>query len=92
MLKVVASNRFKKDLKIAHKRGLDLTLLNQVVEKLARQEVLPTSLRDHALTGQWSNYRECHIKPDWLLVYRIDEDKVELFLFRTGTHADLFNM
>ena len=92
MLKVVASNRFKKDLKLAHKRGLDLTLLNQVVEKLAMQEVLPTSLRDHALTGQWSNFRECHIKADWLLVYRIDEDELALFLFRTGTHADLFNM
>lgn len=52
MLKIVASNRFKKDLKLAHKRGLDVTLLNHVVNKLARQEVLPTSLRDHALTGQ----------------------------------------
>ena len=92
MLKIVASNRFKKDLKLAHKRGLDLSLLNQVVEKLAKQEDLPTSLRDHALTGQWSNFRELHIKPDWLLVYRVDEDEVELFLFRTGTHADLFNL
>ncbi len=92
MLKVVASNRFKKDLKLAYKRGLDLTLLNQVVEKLAKQEILPPSLRDYALTRQWSNFRECHIKPDWLLVYRIDEDEVELFLFRTGTHADLFNL
>lgn len=90
MLKVVASNRFKKDLKLAYKRGLDLTLLNQVVEKLAKQETLPASLRDHALSGQWSNYRECHIKPDWLLIYRIDTDELELFLFRTGTHADLF--
>lgn len=92
MLKIVASNRFKKDLKLAHKRGLDVTLLNHVVNKLARQEVLPTSLRDHALTGQWSNFREFHIKPDWLLVYRIEEDEIALFLFRTGTHADRFNM
>lgn len=92
MLKIVASNRFKKDLKIAYKRGLDLTLLNQVVDKLAKQEVLPSSLRDHALTGQWSNYRECHIKPDWLLIYRINYDEVELFLLRTESHTYLFNM
>lgn len=58
MLNTVASNRFKKDLKIAQKRGLDLALLNHVVKKLAMQEVLPTSLRDHALSGQWSKFRE----------------------------------
>lgn len=92
MLKIVAAKHFKKDLKLACKRGLDVQLLNQVVENLAKQEALPASAHDHALTGRWSGFRECHIKPDWLLIYRIDDGELELFLFRTGSHADLFNM
>lgn len=90
MLKIVSSNRFLKDLKIAKKRGLDLTPLNEVVEKLANQEKLEPKYRDHALGGDYNDFRECHIKPDWILIYSIDDEELELFLFRTGTHSDLF--
>lgn len=72
------------------KRGLKLNLLEDVVNTLAIQEPLPTSNCDHALTGNYAGYRECHIAPDWLLIYRVDEDELFLFLFRTGIHSDLF--
>ena len=90
MLKIVRSNRFVKDLKLAKKRGFDLSLLSEVVTKLARQEPLDPRYRDHALSGNYIDLRECHIKPDWLLVYSVDDQELELFLFRTGTHSDLF--
>ncbi len=90
MLKIVASNRFKKDLKLAAKRNLDLRKLSVVVDMLARQEALPAELRDHSLVGEYASFRECHIEPDWLLVYRLENDALELYLFRTGTHSDLF--
>lgn len=70
MVKVVLSNHFKKDLKTVSKRGYDLELLNDVVEMLANLEPLPPKNRDHNLTGEFSGFRECHIQPDWLLVYR----------------------
>lgn len=91
MLDVVLSNRFRKDLKLASKRGYNLNLLDEIVDKLARREPLPDKNRDHGLTGDYIGFRECHIQPDWLLVYRIDEDELFLFLSRTGTHSDLFN-
>jgi mRNA interferase YafQ len=91
MLDVVLSNRFKRDLKLAAKRGYDLGLLDEIVEKLANRETLPEKNRDHGLTGDYIGFRECHIQPDWLLVYRIDEDELFLFLSRTGTHSDLFD-
>lgn len=90
MLTIVRSNRFLKDLRIAIKRGLDLSALEVVVDKLARQETLEPKYRDHALTGEYRDFRECHIKPDWLLVYCINDEELELFLFRTGSHSDLF--
>ena len=90
MLKVVASNRFKKDLKAAAKRGLDLEKLNAVVNTLASGKPLPPQNRDHELTGNYRSFRECHVAPDWLLIYRIEKDDLLLFLFRTGSHADLF--
>ena len=90
MLKIVASNQFKKDLKLARKRGLDINRLRDVVNTLARQQKLDNHYRDHSLTGEYRDFRECHIKPDWLLIYRIEDDALELFLFRTGTHSDLF--
>lgn len=80
---------FKKDLKKAIKRGCDIDLLEDIVEKLLCGETLPEKYRDHALTGNWKSHRECHITPDWLLVYRIIEDKLILSLVRTGTHSDL---
>ena len=90
MLKIVLSNRFKKDLKIAKKRGLNLELLKTVVNTLASGQKLDRQYRDHDLTGEYAGFRECHMQPDWLLVYRIEQEELELFLFRTGTHSDLF--
>ncbi len=89
-LEIIASNKFRKDLKLARKRGLKLEKLNAVVEMLANQLPLDIRYRDHALTGDYGDFRECHIEPDWLLIYRQDEDVLALFLFRTGSHSDLF--
>ena len=91
MLEIVLSNRFKKDLKMAKKRGYNLDLLNDIVEKLAKQEPLPKKNRDHSLTGDFIGFRECHIQTDWLLVYRVNDEELILFLTRTGTHSDLFD-
>ena len=90
MLTIVRTNRFLKDLRIAKKRGLDLTILDEVVTKLASSEKLDSKYKDHALYGELQDFRECHIKPDWLLIYSIDGEELELLLFRTGTHSDLF--
>jgi mRNA interferase YafQ len=90
MLKIVISNQFKRDLKLASKRGLDLDLLDWTVTKLANEEELPAKFKDHELTGDYKGFRECHMRPDWLLVYRANDEELELFLFRTGTHSDLF--
>lgn len=90
MLKIVLSNKFKKDLKLAQSRGCDLDLLEEIVNKLAAQETLAPKYRDHALSGNYAGFRECHIKPDWLLIYRIHEGELLLFLVRVGSHADLF--
>ena len=90
MLEVVLSNRFKKDLKTAARRGYDFDLLVEIVDKLARRELLPEKNKDHALSGDYLGYRECHLAPDWLLVYRVLEDSLVLYLMRTGTHSDLF--
>lgn len=90
MLKIVLSSKFQKDLQLAKKRGFDLSLLEEVVNKLANQEKLEPKYKDHQLAGKFSDFRECHIKPDWLLIYSIDDHELELFLFRNGTHADLF--
>ncbi len=90
MLDIILSNRFKNDLKLLSKRGYNLQLLDDLVECLAKQNSLPLKNRDHSLVGTYIGYRECHIQPDWLLIYRIDEDDLVLFLSRTGTHSDLF--
>ncbi len=90
MLNVIFSNRFKKDLRLAQKRGCRLDLLEEVVDKLAAGEKLPDKHKDHELVGDYIGFRECHIQPDWLLVYRIENEDLILFLARTGTHSDLF--
>jgi len=90
MYKIVVSKQFEKDFKLAKKRGLDLTRLETVVNLLASGKVLPKRYRDHALGGNYRDFRECHIRPDWLLIYRIEKDELMLFLFRTGSHSDLF--
>ena len=90
MLNIVLSNRFKKDLKIISKRNYNLDLLDEVVSTLAEQKPLPEKNKDHPLTGDYIGFRECHIQPDWLLVYRVEDEDLILFLSRTGTHSDLF--
>jgi len=86
---VSPTKAFKKDYKRAGKRGLDLTKLQRVVDLLADGRPLPEANRDHALTGNWAHHRECHIAPDWLLIYQIHENVLVLELTRTGSHADL---
>ena len=84
------TNQFKKDYKLALRRHQNIKLLNDVITKLAMGESLPPKNKDHALTGDWIGHRECHIQPDWLLIYRIEEDILVLTLSRNGTHSDLF--
>lgn len=81
---------FKKDYKLAKKRGMKIDLLKEIISKLALGEPLPEKNRDHALTGDWIGHRECHIQPDWLLIYRIEDNVLVLTLARTGSHSDLF--
>lgn len=83
------TSAFSKDLKKIKKRGYNIDLLESVVDKLQTGEQLEPKYKDHLLTGNWKGFRECHIQPDWLLVYRIYEDKLLLVLTRTGTHSDL---
>ena len=90
MLNIIMSNQFKRDLKLARKRGLDIALLDAVVTQLANELPLAAKYRDHDLKGDYAGFRECHIMPDWLLIYRIDGNDLMLFLTRTGTHSDLF--
>ena len=87
---VKPTTQFKKDYKLAVKRGLKIDLLKDIIAALAMGEKLPEKNRDHALTGNWVGHRECHILPDWLLIYRVAGE--ELYLVRTGTHADLFDL
>ena len=80
---------FSKDLKRIKKRGYNLSLMNEVVKLLQNGELLPEKYKDHALTGNWKGFRDCHIQPDWILVYRVYHNKLLLVLSRTGTHSDL---
>lgn len=90
MYNIVATNKFKKDLKLAIKRGYNINLLNDIVEKLVKGEKLPDKNKDHSLIGNYLGCRECHITPDWLLIYEICDNQLILYLTRTGTHSDLF--
>lgn len=91
-LKVKYSGRFRRGLRLAVKRGLDISLLEEIVEKLRVRAVLDAKYKDHALSGKYKGYRECHIQPDWLLIYLVEDDILTLTLVDTGTHADLFKM
>ncbi|WP_325200865.1 type II toxin-antitoxin system YafQ family toxin [Oscillibacter sp.] len=90
MLTIRYEKSFKKDYKRVKRRGYDIELLENVLELLARQEPLPPKYKDHALTGEYKGFRECHITPNWLLVYEIHDQELILVLTRTGTHSDLF--
>ncbi len=87
---VKSTAQFKKDYKLAIKRGLRISLLEDVVAALAMGETLPDKNKDHPLTGNWAGHRECLILPYWLLIYRIEDDMLVLTLTRTGKHSDLF--
>lgn len=89
-LTVKLTTIFKKDYKMAMKRGRKLELIDKVITTLAMGENLPNENRDHDLHGNWKGYRECHIQSDWLLIYKIEKDILVLTLTRTGTHSDLF--
>ena len=89
---LILTGKFKKSLKLARKRGLDISLLENVVTMLQNNIVLEEKYKDHELKGKYHGFRECHIQPDWLLIYLIEEGILTLTLVDTGTHADLFNM
>ena len=90
MLEIKPTGRFKRELKACLRRGYDMDALGAVVDMLARQEKLPEKNRDHDLEGEYEGCRECHITPDWLLIYKVSGDSLVLYLMRTGTHSDLF--
>ena len=86
------TTQFKKDYKLAKRRGLDIDLLKNIITKLANGEPLDSKHKDHSLSGNWLGHRECHIQSDWLLIYRYEDDFLILTLARTGTHSDLFQL
>lgn len=90
MYEVKPTSRFRRDLKYIKRRGYDMRLLTKVIQTLASGEPLAEKYKDHALSGVWSKHRECHVTPDWLLIYRLENEILVLTLTRTGTHSDLF--
>ena len=90
MLKIQYSLQFKKDFKRIKKRGWPLQELKDVLDELAKEHVLPPKYHDHQLTGDQKDFRECHIQPDWLFIYRVQKDILTFVAQRTGTHSDLF--
>ena len=89
-LNVEWTNVFKRDYKRAMKRNLDISLLDDIICKLSRRETLRPKNQDHPLHNNWEGFRECHITPDWLLIYRVFDEKLVLSLTRTGLHSGLF--
>jgi len=90
MLNIFYSSQFKRDYKIIKKRGYNVKLMNDVIKLLATGNPLPAKYQEHTLKGRYSGQKECHITPDWLLVYKIDNEYLVLTMTRTGTHSDLF--
>lgn len=90
MYEVKPTSRFKRDLKYIERRGYDLRLLTTVIQTLASGQPLAEKHKDHALSGVWSKHRECHVTPDWLLIYKVEHDILVLTLTRPGTHSGLF--
>ena len=89
-LQIQWTTQFKKDYKQAIKRGWNIDALDDTIRMLANEIILPRKYNDHALTGNFKGFRECHVEPDWLLVYAAEKNVLTLTLFRTGTHSDLF--
>ncbi len=90
MLKIAYSGQYLKDLRLIERRNLPRRELDEVVRMLAERQVLAPKYKDHILKGKWTGYRECHIRPDWLLIYKIEQQLLTLVLTRTGSHSDLF--
>lgn len=90
MLKLVTTGQFRKDYKRIKKRGYNMKLLEEVINTILKEQTLEERCRDHSLAGNYVGFRECHILPDWLLIYAVDKDKLILTASRTGTHSDLF--
>jgi mRNA interferase YafQ len=88
MREIVRGSQFKRDVKLAERRGKDVSKLRELILLLTEGRPLPPRYKDHALNGEWKHFRDCHIEPDWLLLYKIDDN--DLYLVRTGTHSDLF--
>ena len=88
---VKSTSQFRKDYKLAKRRGMNTDLLDDIIRKLANGEILPKRNFDHALSGNWRGHRECHIQPDWLLVYYFEDDILVLTLSRTVSHSDIFD-
>lgn len=90
MLTIKYHTMFKKDFKRIKKRGYDISRLEKIVELLANEVPLPERFKDHNLSGNYNGFRECHIAPDWLLIYQVNNNELVLVLSRTGSHSDLF--
>ena len=90
MLELVITNQFEKDLKRIRKQGKDIRLLQDILQALLEEKELDAKCRDHALIGNYTGFRECHIQPDWLLIYMINHEELILTASRTGSHSDLF--
>lgn len=90
MLKIKYHTLFKKDFKRIKKRGYDISRPEKIVELLANEVPLPEQFKDHNLSGNYNGFRECHIAPDWLLIYQVNNNELVLVLSRTGSHSDLF--
>ena len=88
MLKPIQTNQFMKDVDLSRKRGLNIEKLKNIITLLCENKELPKRCRPHVLSGEWRDCWECHIAPDWLLIYRFTEN--EIHFLRTGTHSDLF--
>lgn len=91
MLSPVPTRQFTRDVKRAAKRGKDIGKLTAVISMLCAETPLPDRFRDHALSGNYSGFRDCHVEPDWILIYHVEKEQLHLILFRTGTHTDLFD-
>ena len=90
MLTIKYHTLFKKDFKRIKKRGYDISRLEKIVELLANEVPLPEQFKDHNRSGNYNGFRECHIAPDWLLIYQVNNNELVLVLSRTGSHSDLF--
>lgn len=91
MLSLKTTSKFRKDYKRMKKQGKDMSLLAAVIDDLLAEKTLDAKYHDHPLSGNYTGFRECHILPDWLLIYIVDKDQLILTASRTGTHSDLFN-